>query len=219
MAIGKKMTQVTMQIMEALLEEEDLNDALAGGLELLVNALDSLAGAIWVRDREGDLYYPMFQIGQADLTNMRVRNGEYIEGKTAADGRSRRMAGTKEEAEKSAFEAAGVTVRDMICVPLNDLKGTIGALAVANRKDGQPYTDDEVKLCAQMAALAAITMEEKGYSLESVRKEKPVLIEVRKLCKDYPSGEGSLRVLKDLNLNIYEGEFVVLLGEIGRAHV
>ena len=214
MAIAKKMTQVTMQIMEALLGSDDLNDAMAEGLELLVNVLESTAGAVWVRDKEEDLYYPVYQIGPADLTNMRIRGGEYAEGRTASDGLSR-MTGQDGETESSAFEAAGMSVQNLLCVPLNNLQQVIGTLAVANRKDGKPYTEDELKLCEQMAALAAITMEEKGYSLETVRQGKPVLIEARKLCKDYPSGEGSLRVLRDLNINIYEGEFVVLLGESG----
>ena len=214
MAIAKKMTQVTMQIMEALLGSDDLNDAMAEGLELLVNVLESTAGAVWVRDKEEDLYYPVYQIGPADLTNMRIRGGEYAEGRTASDGQSR-MTGQDGETESSAFEAAGMSVQNLLCVPLNNLQQVIGTLAVANRKDGKPYTEDELKLCEQMAALAAITMEEKGYSLETVRQGKPVLIEARKLCKDYPSGEGSLRVLRDLNINIYEGEFVVLLGESG----
>ena len=214
MAIAKKMTQVTMQVMEALLGSDDLNDAMAEGLELLVNVLESTAGAVWVRDKEEDLYYPLYQIGPADLTNMRIRGGEYAEGRTASDGQSR-MTGQDGETENSAFEAAGMSVQNLLCVPLNNLQQAIGTLAVANRKDGKPYTEDELKLCEQMAALAAITMEEKGYSLETVRQGKPVLIEARKLCKDYPSGEGSLRVLRDLNINIYEGEFVVLLGESG----
>ena len=81
MAIAKKMTQVTMQIMEALLGSDDLNDAMAEGLELLVNVLESTAGAVWVRDKEEDLYYPLYQIGPADLTNMRIRGGEYAEGR------------------------------------------------------------------------------------------------------------------------------------------
>jgi len=209
------MTQLTMQIMEKLLETEDMNDALAAGFELLVSALESLSGAVWVKDRESSRYYPMFFIGQADLTNMCIQSGEYLEGKTAADGRTRRIAAGDKGDAASAFEAAGVAVDNIICVPLNDLKGTIGALSVANRKDGQPYSDEEMALCEKMAALAAITMEEKGYSLEKARTEKQVMIQARKLCKDFPSGEGSLRVLKDLNINIYKGEFVVLLGESG----
>lgn len=42
-----------------------------------------------------------------------------------------------------------------------------------------------------------------------------MLIQARNLCKDFPSGEGTTRVLRNLNLNVYEGEFVILLGESG----
>ena len=103
----------------------------------------------------------------------------------------------------------------MLCVPLKNLSQSMGTLAIANREDEKPDTEEEQKLCRQMAALAAIVLEEKGYSLERVRSGKNVLIQARNLCKDFPSGEGNLRVLRNLNLNIYEGEFVILLGESG----
>ena len=215
MAIGKKMAQTTLEILGKLLEAEDLNDGLAQSLELLLHALKSRAGAIWVRDSREDIYYPMYFTGPADLTNMHIRGGEFIEGKTAADGKSRRFAGGDKSEGLSVFEAAGVPVQEMVCVPLYDMEKSIGALAVANRKDGEPFSDEGLHLCERMAALAAITMEEKGYSLDQIRQGKPVIIEARKICKDFPSGDGNMRVLRDLNLNIYEGEFVVLLGESG----
>ena len=215
MAIGKKMAQTTLEILGKLLETDDLNDGLAQSLELLLHALKSRAGAIWVRDSQEDIFYPMYFIGPADLTNMHIRGGEFVEGKTAADGKSRRFAGGDKSEGPSAFEAAGVPVQDMVCVPLNDMEKSIGALAVANRKDGEPFSDEGLQLCERVAALAAITMEEKGYSLDKIRQGKPVIIEARQICKDFPSGEGNMRVLRDLNLNIYEGEFVVLLGESG----
>ncbi len=46
MAIGKQMAQIMIQIMEKLLETEDTDEALAGSLELLVGATDSLDGAL-----------------------------------------------------------------------------------------------------------------------------------------------------------------------------
>ena len=215
MAIGENMTRITMQVMEKLLETEDLNEALAGVLELLAGVLDCASGAVWVRDRESDLYYPMFFLGQADLTNMCIRGDEFVEGKTASDGLARMIGGPENRDGRSAFEEAGINVLNMICVPLKSPEITIGSLAVANRKNGKPFSEEEVKLCRQTAALAAMTMAEKGYSLEAVKSKKPVLIEVRNLCKDFPSGEGNLRVLRNLDLNLYEGEFVVLLGESG----
>ena len=49
MAIGKGMTQITLEIMERLLATEDTDDALAGMLDLLTHTLKSSAGAVWLR--------------------------------------------------------------------------------------------------------------------------------------------------------------------------
>ena len=182
------MAQIMIQIMEKLLETEDTDEALAGSLELLVSATESLAGALWVRDEESGRYYPMFFMGEADLTNHSIQSGEYIEGKTAADGQTRTVAGTEGETDGSVFETTGISVRNIICVPLKNAGRTIGSMTVANKKENQAYSGEELRLCEQMAALITLTMEDRGYSLEKVRKGKPVLIEVRKLCKDYLSG-------------------------------
>lgn len=49
---------------------------------------------------------------------------------------------------------------------------TFGMLAIANREDGQPYTEEKQKLCQQMAALAGIVLEENGCSLKNVQRGK-----------------------------------------------
>ena len=65
-----------------------------------------------------------------------------------------------------------------------------------------------------MAALAAMTIEEKGLLVDT-GEEKKVLISLRNIIKEFPSGEGISRVLKGIDLDIYENEFVVVLGESG----
>jgi ABC-type lipoprotein export system ATPase subunit/putative methionine-R-sulfoxide reductase with GAF domain len=215
MAASNKMAQATMQLLEQLLEQSDIEDALAGGLEILLKLLDSEVGAIWLRDADNDLYYPSFFTGHADLTNQHITSGQGIEGKTAADGQSRMIGNASSENESTAFDQAGVAIRNLICVPLNDLQNVIGCLIVANTRNRQSYTQEDLQLCNRMASVAAIMIAEDGYSLRRASPEKKVLIQVRDLIKDYPSGEEKTRVLNGLNLNIYEGEFVVILGESG----
>ncbi|MFO1369429.1 MAG: MacB family efflux pump subunit [Marinagarivorans sp.] len=41
------------------------------------------------------------------------------------------------------------------------------------------------------------------------------LIELRGIGKHFPQGEGDLQVLKDINLSIYSGEFVAIMGQSG----
>ena len=90
----------------------------------------------------------------------------------------------------------------------------IGCVQIVNKKDGGKYTEEELQLCERMAALAAITIEEKGLHV-SAAEEKNVLITLRNVIKEFPSGEGVSRVLKGINLDIYEDEFIVVLGESG----
>lgn len=215
MAIGKDMMQITLEIMEKLLATADTDDALAGMLDLLARALKSSAGALWLLDENSSRYDPLYFIGKADLTNCSFRGSEYLEGRTAADGRIRNISDMQTCGEQSAFALGSVSVKNILCVPLKGMARTFGVLAIADREDGLPWTEEEQKLCQQMASLAAIVLEEKGCPLENVRRGKNLLIQARNLCKEFPSGEGVTRVLRNLSLNVYEGEFVILLGESG----
>jgi len=45
--------------------------------------------------------------------------------------------------------------------------------------------------------------------------EKNILVSLKNVEKEFPSGEGVLKVLKGIDLDIFEKEFVVILGESG----
>ena len=46
-------------------------------------------------------------------------------------------------------------------------------------------------------------------------EQRPAVFVARSLCKTYGSGDSAIFALHDLDLDIYEGEFVVLLGPSG----
>ena len=88
MAEEKRFTKATWQIMEQLLEVDSLDDALSGSLEIIVNTLNSEAGAIWLLDPKTDRLSPLFHIGPADVSNITVENGLGIEGLVTKTGKS-----------------------------------------------------------------------------------------------------------------------------------
>ena len=45
-------------------------------------------------------------------------------------------------------------------------------------------------------------------------KDKPI-ISLKNVTKEYKSGESTVQILKGIDLDIYEGEFLVILGESG----
>lgn len=202
--------------MEQLLEVDNLDEALSGSLEIIVSTLNCEAGAIWILDPATDRLSPLSHIGQIDLSGISFENGVGIEGVVTKTGKSVIITDTLKDPryEGSIFEDQGIPVKTLLCVPLNNLHETIGCVIAVNKADGSLYDEEELRLCERMAALAAITIDEKGLSLP-VPEEKRVLISLKNIIKEFPSGDSVLRVLKGINLDIYENEFVVVLGESG----
>ena len=216
MSEDKRFLRATWLIMEALLETDKLEDALSEGLDIIVNTLNSEAGAIWLLDPRTDRISPVFYIGSADISNITVENGTGIEGLVTKTGKSVIIedAAGDPRFDGSVFDDHGLSTKTMICVPLNNLHEVIGCVQIVNKKDGSPYDAGELQLCERMAALAAITIEEKGLPVD-LGEEKEVLAVLSNITKSYPSGDGVLQVLKGINLELYKNEFVVVLGESG----
>ena len=211
-----KFLQATWQIMGQLLEVEDLAEALSGSLEIIAKTLNSEAGAIWLLDRKTNRLAPIFHIGPADISDITVENGIGLEGLVTKTGESVIVedAASDPRFDGTVFDDGGLVTKTMLCVPLNNLHEVIGCVEIVNKLDGTAYSAEELRLCEHMAALAAITIDEKGLSVD-LGEEKEVLVQLRDVTKEYPSGDTVLQALKGINLEIYKNEFVVVLGESG----
>ena len=42
-----------------------------------------------------------------------------------------------------------------------------------------------------------------------------MILEMRNICKDYPMGKTVTRVLRDVSLNVSEGEYLAIMGPSG----
>ena len=202
-------TQVVWQITRMLQESDSLDAALRTSLEEVVKAVGAEAGTIWAYNLSGDRrIYPSFWIGGADLTGMSLAEGEGIAGTVVKDCQSDpRWAGRFDE-------ATGFVTRSMVCVPLVNKYEVIGCIQIINKKDGSLYNDEDVSLCENLAMLAAIAIDGKGLNL-GFAEEKKAIISLRNVTKTYGSGENQVQILKGVNLDVREGEFLVILGESG----
>ncbi len=211
-----KFTKATYRIMEQLLEVSNLEDALSGSLEIIVKELNSEAGAIWFLDKESDRLSPIFHIGPADISNTSVENGFGIAGLVTKTGKSVMIEDAAKDPrfDGSVFDDNGLVTKTMICVPLNNLHEVIGCVQIVNKLDKTRYNNDELRLCEQMASLAAMTIEEKGLIVD-VGEKKEILAVLKNVTKSFNHADGPHQVLKGINLEIYKNEFVVILGESG----
>ena len=216
MKMDKRFTQVLRDLFEELLDEENLETALAGSLELVGRTLESEVGVLWLLDKKTNRLVPMFQMGPIDLSNVSLEMTDSVESYVTRTGESVLTGSTAadERFSGSFLEEYGVSASSMLCVPLNAIDEVIGCMQLVNRKDAAPFTDDELTLCQRLAALIAMTVGEKGLEVNAGEK-KEVLISLRGVTKEFPSGEGVVKVLKGIDLDIYRGEFLVVLGESG----
>ena len=210
-------TQVVWEITKLLQEAESLEEALRVSLGTVVRAVDAEAGTIWFYNKDGDgRIHPSFWIGGADLTGMSLAAGEGIAGTVVECGKTTVVKDCQKDPRWAGrFDAkTGFVTRSMICVPLLNKYEVIGCIQIINKKDGSLYDDADVELCENLAMLTAIAVDVNGLNL-GFSEEKPTLISLRDVTKIFGSGETKVQVLKGVNLDIREGEFLVILGESG----
>lgn len=210
-------TQVVWEITSLLQESESLEDALRVSLGMVVKAVDAEAGTIWFYNKNGDgRIYPSFWIGGADLTGMSLATGEGIAGAVVEQGSTTVVKDCQSDKRWAGRfdKKTGFITKSMICVPLINKYEVIGCIQIINKNDGSLYTDADVELAENLAMLTAIAVDAKGLNL-GFAEEKPILLSLRNITKTFGKGENQVQVLKGVNLDIREGEFLVILGESG----
>ena len=210
-------TQVIWEITRQLQESESLEDALRFSLKQVVTAVGAEAGTIWFFNAKGDgKIYPSFWIGGADLTGLSLNFGEGIAGTVIESGKTTVVKDCQnDERWAGRFdETTGFVTKSMICVPLLNKYEVIGCIQIINKKDGSLYDNEDVKICENLAMLTAIAVDSRGLNL-GFTEEKPIILSLRDVTKTYGQGETQVQVLRGVNLDIREGEFLVILGESG----
>ena len=210
-------TQVVWEITRMLQEADSLEDALRASLGEVVKAVGAEAGTVWAYNISGDKrIYPSFWIGGADLTGLSLEAGEGIAGTVVKEGKTTVVRDCqKDERWAGRFdETTGFVTKSMVCVPLINKYDVIGCIQIINKVDGTLYNDEDVSLCENLAMLTAIAIDGRGLNL-GITEGKPSIISLRNVTKTYGEGETKVQILKGVNLDVREGEFLVILGESG----
>lgn len=210
-------TQVVWEITRLLQDAESLEEALRTSLGEVVKAVGAEAGTIWFYNSKGDKrIYPSFTIGGADLTGMSLAEGEGIAGQVVKEGKTTVVKDCQSDARWAGRfdESTGFVTKSMVCVPLINKYEVIGCIQIINKKDGSLYNDADVDLCENLAMLTAIAIDDKGLNL-GFAEEKKSIISLRDVTKVFGQGDTQIQILKVVNLDVREGEFLVILGESG----
>jgi len=109
-------------------------------------------------------------------------------------------------------DSPAISGKNILCVPVKTPKHTIGCLLLTG--SGTPYTDTEREMCENCCSVLALDIEDKGFEFRPFEDREPV-VKVRGIVKEFMSGEEIRRILKGVDLDVFPGELVVVLGESG----
>ena len=211
-----KRVQAIWNITETLRNAQQLEEALSSSLEVTTDEVACEEGSVWLVNKDDERLYAVVNVGATDITGISIAKGQGIAGSVVESGSSVivRNTSSDERFSSSVDEETGFKTKNIICVPLKTMHETLGCIQLVNKRGEGSFTDEDLELCENLASIIAMSLEERGVSIIP-RAEKTPIVSLKNVIKEYPSGESTIRVLKGINLDIYENEFLVVLGESG----
>ena len=193
-----------------------LDEAIRGALKAIVEDANADSGVIWYADAAGDgALHPYFWIGPVDLTSRSHVPGDGAVGRVFESQKAERLFefDALQDVE-TAIDFKGMPVSSMVCVPFSSNTENLGVIQFVNGPGSGLFSDEVADMMEIMAMMAAIAIEE-SEALAEPWQPGEVVMELRDITREFRNGDIVTKVLKGVNLDVYEGEFLVLLGESG----
>ena len=208
--------QTISKIQTVISQSATLDDALHEGLKTIVDNVGASSATIWYADKaQGNVLHPYYWIGTSDLTSASHAPGQDAVGKVFETQRAIRMLEFSPQDDPATIrDYPDEQVNSAIVVPFSNKYEDLGVIQFVNKRDGSLFTEEEADICEIMAMLAAIAIDE-NEQLQEPWEPGEVIMELRGITKEFLNGDTVSKVLKGVNLDVYEGEFLVLLGESG----
>lgn len=205
--------QILWQVMDQLRDANQLEEALSRCLDLFCRGTKSNKGSIWMLDEQSGRTIATNVFGTYDATGESAGPGEGLAGRVVQSGVSEmHKAGDVQNLKLAGVDSPALSGINMMCVPIRTPAHTVGCLLLTGKKT--PYTDAEREMCEQCCAILALDIEDKGFTFRPFEDREP-LVKVRGVVKEFMSGEEIRQILKGVDLDVYPGELVVVLGESG----
>ena len=205
--------QILWQVMEALRDANQLEEALSSCLDLFCRGTESPKGTIWMLDDQSNRTVAITVSGTDDATGESAGPGEGLVGQVITSGETVRLKASEVQNIKLAgVDAPAISGKNLMCIPIKTPKNTLGCLLLTGKET--PYSEDEKITCEQCCAILALDIEDKGFTFRPFEDREPV-VNLRGIIKEFMNGDEIRRILKGVDLDVYPGELMVVLGESG----
>lgn len=199
--------------MEQLRDANQLEEALSRCLDLFCRGTGSTKGSIWMLDEQSGRTIATNVYDTYDATGESAGAGEGLAGRVVESGETEiHKASEVQNMKLAGVDSPALNGVNLICVPIRTPKHTVGCLLLTGKES--EYTEDEKTMLEQCCSILALDIEDKGFTFRPFEDREP-LVQVRDVVKEFMSGEEIRQILKGVDLDVYPGELVVVLGESG----
>ena len=203
------------QINSLISKASSLEEALHGSMKALHEAFGFDASILWNANAKEKKLRPLFWYGSYDFTSVSRKIDEGSVGKCISSGKAVRLLSYKKGDDPCTDADFGSEeIISNIAVPVYNGNEPIGCAQIVKFAGGEPIDEDAADALEIMAGIISISILE-NPSLAGEYKFNRVLLSTRGIRKSFKNGEGTIQVLKGVNIDIYEGEFLAILGESG----
>ena len=204
------------EVQSVIASAKTLDEALHGSLKAIVENAGAESAVIWYLDKAGDArLHPYFWIGPIDLTSKAHRLGEGAAGRVyMTQHAERRLDFPANPDAETALDFDGMDIASMVCVPFSSKNEDLGVIQFVNSVETGQIREETADMMEITAMLAAIAIDEND-ALGEPWEPGEVIMSLRGIKREFVNGDIVTQVLKGINLDVYEGEFLVLLGESG----
>ena len=205
--------RILWMVMEHLRDTDQLEESLSRCLDLFCKGTRSNKGTIWMLDEQSDRTIAINVYGTYDATGESAARGEGLVGRVIETGETEiHEASEVQNMKLAGADSTALTGKNVMCVPIKTPVHTVGCLLLTGKETA--YTDDERNMCENCCTILAHYIEDMGFQFKPFEDRVP-LVQVHNVVKEFMSGEEIRQILKGVDLDIYPGELVVVLGESG----
>lgn len=213
MAIKGINTAVLWQIMQ-FLQGDQVESAVSDALEVLLREISAESGAIWLVNEDTQHIYSVVSVGEINITGFSVEIGQGIIGQACE---ATEPISVSDVTGNNYFpggkdEITGIEIKNAYFMPMTIRGQKVGCVEIINRTG--EFSEEDVALIHSFAGLITLFIDENGF-IYAPDTEKKVIMSLRGITRDFPSGTGVSHILKGVDLDVYENELLVILGESG----
>jgi len=207
-----KYYKIIGELQSIISKANTLDEALKESLKEILRLGNADYAVLYYKDKQ-EVLHPYYWICPNDFTLKQYKPGEGVVGSVYQESKAVRLFDYKNNRKDDIDEDfKGINVSSFVCVPISNKFENVGVIEFV-KENGQ-FLEEEADVLEIMSTLTSMQIEDSEKFKQAWHTGKPI-ISIKDVKKEFKNGDTISQVLKGVNLDIYEGEFLVLLGESG----